>query len=560
MKLNRTYLKAACAILCLPLLISGRIDSTGTVTFAPVPKTCLQNARIITDKLGKKQYALNDLSYQKSSDPFISDIVLSFNTPASLLKKDDTRHYRIIRSDYNFVAGKGALGKGCAQFYKKEHGVAIETVKGAWLGACDDLGSFTIELRFFPYELNDGSRLFTRIGHLSGIKRGIEIEIRNKTVVASLYGIFSKPDGRPVDVVLKQGRELQNRKWFHLSISFDRLSGALAKYLNGEENEVRYMTESGEPFNGVYPPSFGTPNQEVECLDLPPVSIGNNYSGLIDEFRISYRHFDDLSRSTELAYKNYRSVKRAGKIPLNVEGVITSPIYEFPETGTCVTEFRWNEQLMQDTFVWMQFRVSDRYFAPESDEIKWYRVSNYQRNIYQKKENGDFLRGKYYQWRAHLVASPDGARAPLLSEIELDYRLDLPPSPPILLEVAAVADREVTLKWKKSTESDILGYRIYYGTLPNVYDGIITTIGENRITNSSNSGNMMQVKITNDLIEENRSKDKVGKLSFPVLKNTVLYYFAVSAYDSYKPDTVYNHESELSKKVAARPYQGSEIK
>jgi hypothetical protein len=549
-------------IACIPLLIFGRVDSTGTIEFAPVQETCLQNARITTDKKGKKQYTLKDLSYQKTSDPFFTDIALSFNTPASFLKRDDTRHYRVIQSDYNLITGKGALGKGCAQFYKKEHGVAIETVKGAWLGTCDDLGSFTIELRLFPYELRDGSRLFTRVGYFSGTKRGIEIEIRNRTIVAGLYGIFSRPDGLPVDVVLKRGKELQDKKWYHFSLSFDRLSGALTKYLNGEEDEVRYMTESGEPFNGVYPPSFGKPKQDgkPECFDLPPVYIGKNYTGLIDEFRISYRHFDDLAQSTEIAYKRYRSVNRIGKIPLNIEGVITSPVYEFAETGTCVTEFRWHEQLLQDTFVWMQFRVADRLFTPESTEVKWYRVSNNQRNIYLNRENGDFTRGKYYQWRAHLVASPDGKRAPFLSGVELDYRLDLPPSPPILLEVASVRDREVSLRWKKNTESDILGYKIYYGTIPDVYDGIITTIGGNRITNSASTGNTMQVKITNDLIEENRANDKLGKLSYPVLKNTVLYYFAVSAYDSYKPDTAYNHESGLSKKIAARPYQGSEIK
>jgi len=64
----------------------------------------------------------------------------------------------------------------------------------------------------------------------------------------------------------------------------------------------------------------------------------------------------------------------------------------------------------------------------------------------------------------------------------------------------------------------------------------------------------------NEVIEENRKRDKWRKLTFPFLQNTVLYYFSVSAYDSYKPDTRYNHESEFSKTVSARPFMGSEIK
>ena len=377
----------ALMILSLPFLVSGRMDTTGEMTFAPVPKECLHNVRIMTDKKGRKIYTLNDLSYQKTSDPFITDIVLSFNAPASRLHRDDTGHYRIVQSDYSFISGRGALGNGCAQFYKKEHGVTIETVKGAWLGSCEDLGSFLIEFRLFPHELRDGSQIFSRVGYFSGRKRGIEIDIRNRMIVAGLYGIFSKPNGQAVDVTLKQGRELEKMKWLHFSLGFDRLSGALTSYLDGEESEVQYLTESGEPFNGVYQPSFGKPKRDgaFECIDLPPAYIGKNYSGLLDEFRISYRHFDDLAQSAEIAYKRYSSVGRIGKIPFNVEGIITSPVYEFPTTGTCVTDFRWMEEQRQDTFIWMQFRISDQYFKEDSAEIKWYRIDNNQKNIYLKK-------------------------------------------------------------------------------------------------------------------------------------------------------------------------------
>jgi hypothetical protein len=549
-------------VLIVSPLFSGTMDTPGTISFAPVPKKSLHNVRIITNGIGKKLYVLNDLSYQKTSDPFITDIVLSFNAPPSRMHRDDTKHYRVIQSDYNFISGRGALGKGCGEFFKKEHGVTIETTKGAWLGACDDIGSFTIEFRLFPYELRDGGQIFSRIGFLSGRKQGIEIEIRNQNIISVLYGIFRKPDGQPVDVVMKRGRDLQKQKWYHFSLSFDRLSGSLTKYVNGEEAEVQYITESGEPFNGVYTPSFGKPNQDgtFDCVDLPPVYIGKNYSGLLDEFRISYRHYTDLARSTEIAYKKYHSVGRIGKIPFNVEGIITSPVYSFPGTGTMVTDFRWKELLREDTFIWMQFRISDLNFAGDSTDIKWYRIDNNQKNIYLKKENGEYLRGKYYQWRAHLISSPEGKRSPSLSDIELDFRLDRPPTPPQFVEVASTGDREVVLRWKKNTDNDILGYKIYYGTIPRTYDGIITVIGGNRITNGANAGNIIEVKITNDVLNENRSRDKWGKLTYPLLKNTVLYYFAVSAYDSYKPDTPYNHESDLSKKVAARPYEGSEIR
>jgi len=553
-------------LLLLPLcgiLLSPRPDASGTVEFSSIPKQCLHNVRTVQLGGGRTAYTIKDLTYRKSSDPLITDIVLSFNTAAGRLARDDTRHYRIIAGDYNFKTGNGALGRGCAQFFKKEHGVAIETVKGAWLGTCDDLGSFTIEFRFMPYEIRDGSILFSRVGYFSGTKRGIEISISNGSVVAALYGVFDRPDRKIHDVVMRRGTPLARMKWHHFSLSFDRLSGKLVKYLDGEEDEVIYVTESGEAYNGVYAPSFGyrSPEGKLQCLDSPVAYIGKGYAGLMDEFRISYRHFEDLETVTELAYRNYRSAGRIGRIPYNVEGVITSPVYRFSGTGTRVQEFRWKEDTGGDTFIWMEFRISDRSFRANDVDIKWYRIDNNQKKIFLTKlDDGEYLRGKYYQWRAHLVASPDGKRAPRLSDIALEYRLDYPPNPPLFVEAVSAGDRNVVLRWKKNVDHDLLGYRIYYGTTPGRYDGILSTVNAARITNASGAGNFVQVKITNDIIDENRARDRFNKLNYPYLQNTVLYYFSVSAYDSYKPDTVYNHESEPSKPVTARPYQGTEIK
>lgn len=560
MPVNRLRLLIPIALCAL--LLSPRPDTSGTIVFSSIPKDCLHNVKTISAG-GPVSYTVRDLTYRKSSDPLITDIVLSFNTPAGRLKRDDTRHYRITGSNYNFVSGKGALGKGCAQFFKKDHGVSIETVRGAWLGTCDDLGSFTIEFRFMPYELRDGSTIFSRIGYFSGIKRGIDVKISNGSIVAGLYGIFNNPARRVYDIVLRRGRPLSKMKWYHFSLSFDRLSGKLVKYLDGEEEEVVYATESGEAFNGVYAPSFAPRNQDgkLQCLDAPAAHIGKNFSGMIDEFRISYRHFEELEKSTELAYRNYHSVGRIGRIPFNIEGVITSPVYRFAGTGTKIQEFRWKERTAHDTFVWMEFRISDRKFSSSDIAIKWYRVANNQKKIFlQKQDNGEYLRGCYYQWRAHLVASPDGKTAPVLSAVELDYRLDYPPNPPQFLEAVSTGDRSVVLRWKKNVDHDIMGYKIYYGITPGRVDGIISTLGGARITNGMKAGSYIEAVLSNDVIEENRARDISGKLQFPFLQNTVLYYFYVSAYDSYKPDTPYNHESDLSKPVTARPFQGSEIR
>jgi len=129
-----------------------------------------------------------------------------------------------------------------------------------------------------------------------------------------------------------------------------------------------------------------------------------------------------------------------------------------------------------------------------------------------------------------------------------------------MVAVDSVTDRMVTLKWKKNVEYDISGYKIYYGVKSGKYDGVITTIGNKRITNElSDNNGYINVTLTNEIVEENRSNDAKGFLQYPVLKNNVIYYFAVTAYDSYKPDTLFNHESKPSKEVSARPDPGSDI-
>jgi hypothetical protein len=171
-----------------------------------------------------------------------------------------------------------------------------------------------------------------------------------------------------------------------------------------------------------------------------------------------------------------------------------------------------------------------------------------------------YLRGKYYQWRAHLLPSPDGKHSPVLSGVRLNYQLDPAPRAPLFLECTRTGDERFVIRWKKNVEHDILGYRLYYGIRPRSYDGILGTAGGKRISNQMNPGrSYIEVEISNDVVEENRKVDSRRMLGYPVVKNNVLYYIAVSAYDSYRPDTPYNHESEPSAEITARPFAGSEI-
>ncbi len=514
----------------------------------------LMNITISKDLQGREIFSLVDNTYAPDTVSHITDLVLSFNQSSPELIRDDTNHYKVRHASYEMEKGNGVLGGGGAKFYRTMDRIELETSSGLWLTECTDLGSFTIEFRFRPSSLTGNQTLMKRIGYLSGIKNGFEIALINGRIHARFYGVFRNTEGHPVDVYLDRGKSLKTNRWYHFMLSYDRLSGKIGRYLNGNEEETAYITRTREPFIDTYTPLF-------RCEDMPLLVIGKDFYGIIDEIRIAHREYTDLKKETAFAYHRYKAVGEKGRLPVNREGVLTSPVYTLPLSGTKISSFDWEEIIPQGTFIWMEMRISDYLFDPRDTGPRWYRISRGQRRIHEKKtEEGDYLRGKYLQWRAHLIASPDGKRSPSLYDVAVKYENDLPPHPPAGVRISSVKDRRFTIRWNKNPENDVLGYKIYYGIRSKKYDGVISHIGGKRIPAAANmKGNIIEIEITNDIINENKKRDKHAVLHYPALKNTILYYVAVSAYDSYKPDTPFNHESDLSQEITARPFAGSEI-
>ena len=554
--------KTALIIAASALLISPVSESDHTIHFGMVPPKNLNNAGTASVPGGKTGYIISDLSYQSKSSPMTTDLVLSFNYPPGKVRSDDNKRYKIRYADYVYSQESGSLGGGCAKFFKKDQRVEIEPARNLWLGSCGDLGSFTLEFRFKIHSLRDNSEIFSRIGYLTEKKSGIEIRVKKSRLHVMLLGMFEKPDGSKIDANLNRGTILKPGIWYHFMLSFDRITGKLSRYINREEDEVVYMTETGKPYNDVLVPAFGSKNKEGEysCIDAPAAYIGRNFSGNIDEFRISYKKMEDLVKDTDIADKGYKNLEMIERIPVNIEGIVTSPVYTFPSTGTKIISFAWNEILPKSTYIWMELRIYDQLFYENDTDYKWYIIKNNQKNIYLKKdEKGEYIRGKYYQWRAHLIASPDGKNSPVLYDVNIIHKPDLPPAPPMFLEVSAVGDRFVELTWKKNVDADIYGYRVYYGVLPGKFDGILSYEKGRRISNDLGNGNYIKIRIDDSVIDENKALDRRNLLTYPFMRNNILYYFSVSSYDSYKPDTQFNHESDPSKSVTARPFSKSEI-
>jgi hypothetical protein len=147
----------------------------------------------------------------------------------------------------------------------------------------------------------------------------------------------------------------------------------------------------------------------------------------------------------------------------------------------------------------------------------------------------DIFRGRYVQLAADFYPSGDGETSPYLEEVRLVYRPDEAPLPPVRISAAA-RDGAVELNWRPGPDTDIQGYLVYYGTVRGEYFGGDAIQGSSPI----DAGTRTALRIEG-------------------LKNGVLYYFAVVAYD--RKDTGTGdpwHAGEFSREVSARPLRMAE--
>ncbi|MFW5771656.1 MAG: LamG-like jellyroll fold domain-containing protein, partial [Spirochaetota bacterium] len=256
-------------LLAIPLLMSLSYEDMRSITFSGKDLD-LFNVRQVELPGGDTGYTLGDIAYSRTTVPLISDLLVTFDTPSHQMVRDDLQHYRVNDAAFQFSKQKKALGKGCAKFYKKDHRIELQTDKNLWLSNCNDLGSFSIEFRVLINNRNDNGILFSRVGYTSGRKNGIEIVCEGNTIVARFSGVFKNMDNRPVDVTLQRTPKLDEDRWYHFAVSFDRLSGKLSSYIDGKQHESVFVSEREEPFINVYRPAF-------VCEDLPPVIIGENF-------------------------------------------------------------------------------------------------------------------------------------------------------------------------------------------------------------------------------------------------------------------------------------------
>ncbi|WP_300711034.1 fibronectin type III domain-containing protein [uncultured Brachyspira sp.] len=353
--------------------------------------------------------------------------------------------------------------------------------------------SFTLEFYLNPYSVRMNSQVLSKMAiyNDNGVTKysGIRANIINGRLVWQFNNLFSY-NGIYTNITLSEGEYLKENECRHHSVSFDASTGKLVKYIDGLEEQVVYLTSTGDKMGSPYIIEF-------ENIKLDPMYLGQGFIGAIESFYFtpSYKQNFNLYRYA-------------------ANGDIVSKVIDFQNNDTFIDAINYAGNFTNGSNIDLYYRISDYYFSPDDNNIAWEKLL-YNTNIISSSST------RYIQIRAVLNSNADRNITPVLNNVSIVYHHAKLPQVPINLTAVSADANSIILRWEGSHEN-ISGYKIYYGTKSGVYNDAKHTpiiIGKQ-----------------NEYLIEGLSENEV-------------YYFTITAIGGEGG----NSESSFSKEVYARP-------
>jgi hypothetical protein len=487
------------------------------------------------------------------------DLALSFDEDRPERFRDRTGRYRVAVSVKLGAADRrrARAGRGAALF-SGERGagktgpLVIEAHdRDALFAAGGRIGDFSLEFWLYPFNMENGERILTWTASGSGgpgagnagssapgepLYQSIHCTAARNRLRWDFNGFFTSPSGtRRIDLTLDGGGPLAPKTWSHHLIRFDADTGLLEYLVDGKTGAIEYAASTGGEGGEVYTPLVGEGGAFI---------LGGQFTGLMDEF-VLWNGWKE-PRLPRYAPEGGRFVTRAidmgegnsGVLRIDASGGRT--LVSGGETA--------NERAAKGVF-----RFDDdselRFFLRTADSPYGWREEDW-RPVAPGTDLPDIFRGRYVQLAADFYPSGDGETSPYLEEVRLVYRPDEPPLPPVRISAAA-GDGAVQLSWRPGPDADIQGYLVYYGTVKGEYFG----------GDAGGYAGGYADGYAGGYARGSSPIDAGARTTLRVegLKNGVLYYFAVAAYDRKNAGTGDPwHAGEFSREVSARPLRMAE--
>lgn len=457
-------------------------------------------SRNIEERSGKFGHQSLGLSSAPQHITETTDMYLSFDFKDIV---EETGSYSVVNSSIIHIeAEKSKFGEGAAlcHYSSGKESLILKPAKGAFFSGGKILNSFTIEFWLCPQTTESGSTILrwwtSLVDGRKTMYQNIAASIFNNKLEWSFLNIWQDKNHKGLDVKLSGKSNIIPEIWSHHLITYDENTGLLEYRMNGITEALAYMTDTGRESKQVLYSALGASSD---------VLIGLNYSGLIDELKVT-NFFSKFGMPWEISSLFEKYPQEGGRIETNIIDtggnksipLFLRALYETPE------------QTDAEFFI----RAADSPFNWNGTYPEWKSIKP---NEKIKNSTGRFL-----QIACNIYPDSDGLKSPLIHSFSLEYEKDNLPLPPAKLIVKA-GDSSVDLSWSPSIDTDVKGYLIYFGNKKGEY------FDEN---SPIDAGNVTNYKIEN-------------------LKNGKLYFFAVAAYDEDNGE----HAGDTSKEAWGRPLQ-----
>lgn len=360
------------------------------------------------------------------SEIFESSIVNSVNYSGVSYSKD-------IKFIDGVLGGKAVLLPDGKSFVKMDN-------RGYAYSSEDSINSFTIEFYLNPYQIRMNSKVLSKISIYNNGNSteysGVRASIIDGKLVWRFDNLFMY-NGQYSNITLSAGESLKPNEWRHHSVSFDAKTGKLVKYIDGLEEEVLYLTSSGDINGSPY-------MLNINNIIYDPLYLGQGFIGGIDAFSF-----------TPIFKKNFNLYKYLKN------GEIISEVIDFTNNNIFIDSINYRANISNGTYIDIYYRISDSYFLPEDNFVEWKRLNG--NNIINE-------RGRYIQIRTEFQSDTERNISPVLNNMEIVYHNGKAPQKPINLTATAVNNSAV-LRWEGSHEN-VTGYKIYYGTKSGIYNNV----------------------------------------------------------------------------------------
>ncbi|MDR1388903.1 MAG: hypothetical protein LBJ31_02890 [Treponema sp.] len=461
------------------------------------------------------------------------DAALSFDEDGPRGYRDSMGNYAVEISDGVLASGKrwARYGNGAAVFAGGEQEVVLRPLRNALFAPGRSVRNFSIEFWLYPNTLENGEQI---LAWRSFGKQRIYCEAQKNRLQWSFQDFFAAPDERKLDITITSRTVVVPRKWSHHLIRYNADTGLLEYVINGRVEDAAYTTASARENGDVYTPLLSRDGR---------FELGGRFSGMLDEFRI-YKRVIEAPGRTALEEQNRTALElpELSKFPRG-GGRIETQAVDLGEAGSRLLRIEASggtlggaagrRMTVKNTYTGGgNFRFADhsavQFFVRSGEEP--YRLAEQAWIPVMPSAAITAAQGRYVQIAAAFYPSGDCESSPYLETIKLVYDSNDPPWPPSMV-VARAQDGAVELSWRSSPDSDTRGYLVYYGTKSGVYYGEGSP-GASPL----DAGNRTSLRIDG-------------------LRNGVLYFFAVAAYDGKGP--VGFHEGKFSKETVARPLRSS---